>query len=157
MTETSITSSTVTIEWMLTDPYNPSRQETFRIIYGDDPNNLDMSTPVVTAIPTSQTYSTQLNSLQPATVYFYRLEAMNMFEAISTDLMFFLTSTESSKLCGNIKMILQKSGLHAGIHLGISSWGGSSRITWPYGHGEGRVDFIIITRASRSTCTPRKH
>ena len=21
--------------------------------------------------------------------------------------------------------------------------GGSSRITWPYGHGEGRVDFII--------------
>ena len=22
--------------------------------------------------------------------------------------------------------------------------GGSSRITWPYGHGEGRVDFIIL-------------
>ena len=103
MTETSITSSSVTIQWMLTDPYNPSRPETFRVIYGDGPTNLDMSTPVVTAIPTSQTYSTQLNSLQPATVYFYRLEAMNTFEAISTDLMFFLTSTESSKLCGNIK------------------------------------------------------
>ena len=32
---------------------------------------------------------------------------------------------------------------HSGFHLGISSWGGSSRITWPYGHGEERVDFII--------------
>ena len=33
----------------------------------------------------------------------------------------------------------------AGFHLGISSWGGSSWITWPYGHGEWRVDFIIIS------------
>ena len=33
--------------------------------------------------------------------------------------------------------------LRPGFHLGISSWGGSSRIMWPYGHGEGRVDFII--------------
>ena len=32
---------------------------------------------------------------------------------------------------------------HSGFHLGILSWGGSSWITWPYDHSEGKVDFII--------------
>ena len=31
-----------------------------------------------------------------------------------------------------------------GFHLGILSWEGSSRITWPKGHGEGRVDLVIM-------------
>ena len=36
--------------------------------------------------------------------------------------------------------------MQSGFHLGISSWGGgggSSQITWPYGHGE-RIIIIII-------------
>ena len=40
--------------------------------------------------------------------------------------------------------MLQQDQQLPGVHLGISSWGGSSRITWPYSHGEGRVDFIIM-------------
>ena len=44
-----------------------------------------MSTPGVTAIQTSRTYSTQLNPIQPATEYFYRIESRNMFESIFTD------------------------------------------------------------------------
>ena len=32
--------------------------------------------------------------------------------------------------------------MKSGFHLGISSWGGSSQITWPYGHGEGRIGYL---------------
>ena len=51
-----------------------------------------MSTPGVTANPTSQTYSTQLNSLQPGTEYFYRVESNSGFESTFAEIMSFITT-----------------------------------------------------------------
>ena len=96
--ETSITSSSATIQWMLTDSYNVSLQNTFIVSYGVTPEQLNMSTPGVTANPMSQTYSTQLNSLQPGTEYFYRIELRNRVYSVFTDISSFVT-IESSKYC----------------------------------------------------------
>ena len=79
---TFITSSSATIQWMLTDPYNFSRPETFIVSYGVSSGQLNMSTPGVTANPTSQTYSTQLTSLQPGTEYFYQVKSFNEFDTV---------------------------------------------------------------------------
>ena len=87
----SITSSSATIQWMLTDPYIPSRPETFTVVYGTISAQLSFTTPEITANPTSQTYSTQLNSLQPGTVYYYRIDGSNQFASISTDVRVFST------------------------------------------------------------------
>jgi phosphodiesterase/alkaline phosphatase D-like protein len=81
VTETSITSSSATVQWMLTEPYNPSRPEIFIVSYGGTSGQLNMSAPGVTANPTSQTYTTQLNSLQPGTEYFYRIMITNHFDS----------------------------------------------------------------------------
>jgi hypothetical protein len=98
VTEASITSSSATVQWMLSDPYNPSRPETFIMSYGVTPGQLNMSTPGVTANPTSQTYSTQLSSLQPGTVYFYKITITNRFFSryLSAS---FTTEDESKLLC----------------------------------------------------------
>ena len=93
---TSITSSSATIQWMLTDPYNVSQPETFIVSYGVIPGQLNMSTLGVTASPTSQTYSTQLNSLQPGTEYFYRIESRNTHSTVLTQVSSFET-IDSSK------------------------------------------------------------
>ena len=93
ISEISITSSSATIQWMLTDPYNPSLPETFIVSYGVTSGQLNMSTPGVAANPTSQTYSMQLNPLQPGTVYFYRIESRNVFGTVSTGLESFLTES----------------------------------------------------------------
>ena len=93
--ETSITSSSATIQWMLTDPYNPSQPETFVAFYGVTSGQLNMSTTGVTANPTSQTYSTQLNSLQPGTEYFYRIESRNSHSSIFTDILSFMSMDRS--------------------------------------------------------------
>ena len=49
------------------------------------------------AVPTSQTYDRQLSSLQPGTVYFYRIESMNAVTSVATDTFSFVT-TDTSKL-----------------------------------------------------------
>jgi phosphodiesterase/alkaline phosphatase D-like protein len=97
MTETSITSTSVTIQWTLTSPFDPAHPDTFTVTHGENPSNVNMSTPPVTANSSAQTYSTHIKSLEPGTVYFYRLQARNRFEVISTDLKFFHTPAESSK------------------------------------------------------------
>ena len=51
----------------------------------------------------------------------------------------FLFAQRKHAICLGIDSLVMHK---AGFHLGISSWGGSSRITWPYDHGEGKVDFI---------------
>ena len=79
---TFITSTSATIQWMLTDSYNSSRPETFIVSYGVSSGQLNMSTPGVTANPTTQTYSTQLNSLQPGTEYFYQVKSFNRFDTV---------------------------------------------------------------------------
>jgi hypothetical protein len=92
--ETSITSSTATIQWVLVDPFNPSRPETFTVSYGLTSGQLNMSTPGVAA--SHLTYSAELISLQPGTEYFYKVESRNELGAVSTELKSFKT-TESSK------------------------------------------------------------
>ena len=91
----SITSSNATIQWMLTDPYILSRQETFTVFYGNSSGQFNSSTPDITANSNSQTYSTQLISLQPETVYFYKIRSMNYFDTVFTGEMSFLTNKES--------------------------------------------------------------
>ena len=95
--EISVTSSSGTIQWMLTDPYNPSQPETFIVFYGVTSGQLNMSTPGVSANPTSQTYSTQLNSLQPGTEYFYRIESRNGLSSVFTDILSFMSMDRSKK------------------------------------------------------------
>ena len=80
---------------MLTAPYIPSRPETFTVLYGNSSGQLNSSTPEITANHTSQTYSTQLSSLQPGTVYFYKIRSMDDFDTILTEEMIFVTDDKS--------------------------------------------------------------
>ena len=80
---------------MLTDPYNPSLPETFTVSYGVTTGQLNMQTPSIMVNPTSQTYTIQLDLLQPATVYFYRIESRNRFESRLTGVRSFTTSDSS--------------------------------------------------------------
>ena len=100
--ESSITSSSATVRWMLTDPFH--QPETFTLSYGVTSGQLDMPTPSVVTNPTSQTYTTQLDLLQPATVYFYRIESRNRFESRVTGERSF-TTRDSSK-CNTHSMII---------------------------------------------------
>ena len=50
-----------------------------------------MSTPGVTANPANQMYFTQLNSLEPATEYLYRIESRNRFSSLFADVESFIT------------------------------------------------------------------
>ena len=97
VTETSITSSSVTIHWLLTDPYDPSRPEAFVITYGVISGQLNMRSAEITATPSSQIHSTQLHSLRPATTYYYQIEIRNRFETVSTNQIHFETE-DGSKL-----------------------------------------------------------
>jgi hypothetical protein len=83
---------------MLADPYDSSRPETFNVSYGVTSGQLSMSTRGIIANRASQTYSTQLTSLQPGTVYYYRVWSMNKFETVATDEMSFTTKDESEPL-----------------------------------------------------------
>ena len=65
-----------------------------------------MQTPSVVANLTSQTYTTQLDLLQPATVYFYRIESRNRFESRVTGERSF-TTRDSSKCNTHSMMQLQ--------------------------------------------------
>ena len=80
---------------MFTKPYKPSRPETFSVSYGVTSIQLGMSTAVLTGNSTSQTYSTPLNSLQPGTEYFYRIESRNEFDVLYTLTASFVTEDES--------------------------------------------------------------
>ena len=96
--ETAITSSSATIQWTLTDPYNLSQSETFTVVYGRDPDNLDSNTPGVTVNASSQTYSIQLHSLEPGTEYFYRIGSRNGLNIIFTEVTYSFTTDEISEL-----------------------------------------------------------
>ena len=91
----TFTSSSATIEWMLTDPYNFSRPETFTVCYGTNSGQLNITTPEITSNLTSQTYSTQLNSLQPGAEYFYRIKSKNVFDIVFTVEISFITDDDS--------------------------------------------------------------
>ena len=57
------------------------RPEDFVVMYGRSSGELSMSTSVITANSDTQTYSTQLNSLEPGTMYDYRVSATNALPA----------------------------------------------------------------------------
>ena len=90
--ETSITLYTATIEWVLSDPYSPSRAETFRVLYGSNVDQLTRISPEVDATQANQYYTTQLSSLDPGTLYFYKIDSTNRYDTLFTSLFNFTTS-----------------------------------------------------------------
>ena len=93
---TSTTPTGVTIQWMLTEPFNATRPETFVVLYGTTQNRLTRtSTSMVIATATSQTYSIQLNSLDIATQYYFQVQSRNRFGSVVSNVMDFTTDDTS--------------------------------------------------------------
>lgn len=86
-----ITATSVTIQWILMEAYNPSLKETFVILYGKVSGQTNTTTPAIFATPTSQKYSTQISSLQPGAQYFYRVQSGNTYMTLVTDQLSFRT------------------------------------------------------------------
>ena len=91
----SITSSSATIQWMLTDPYIPSRPETFSVLYGISSEDLNSNSMQTMANSMNQTYSTPLTSLQIGTLYYYKIRSRNEFDMRETEVLSFTTNDES--------------------------------------------------------------
>ena len=79
-------------------PYNAERPEEFVVMYGLSSEALTNSTSVIPAYSGRQTYSTTLTSLQPGTLYYYRIMARNEFATHYTDVMVFITNDASEYL-----------------------------------------------------------
>ena len=94
--EAAITSSSVAIAWELNDIFVLSTPEMFTILYGRDIANLSIHSDEEVATE-SQTYSIVLNSLEPGTVYFYRIESRNGFETRLTPDTYSFRTNDSSK------------------------------------------------------------
>ena len=93
---TSTTPTGVTIQWMLTEPFNDTRPETFVVLYGTTQNGLTRtSTSMVIATATSQTYSIQLNSLDIGTQYYFQVQSRNRFGSVVSNVMAFTTDDTS--------------------------------------------------------------
>ena len=84
---------------MLSGSYDPSQPETYTVLYGVNSTRLNLRSPEITASPSTQTYSTQLTSLEPGTQYFYTVQSSNMFEAVFTEVRSFSTPEISELLC----------------------------------------------------------
>ena len=106
VTVNMIRSSSAVIQWILTDPYNALQPETFTVSYGTTSEQLGMTTPGIPANPTSQTHSTRLHLLQPATTYYFRIVARNSItpEPVQTDQMSFTTEDGSECMSNFICM-----------------------------------------------------
>ena len=89
-----ISADTATLQLSFSRAFDPSRAETLQVMYGRSSSNLDMRTPEISVTANSQTYSTQLTSLEPATQYFYRIQSSNMFETLFTDITSFTTDDD---------------------------------------------------------------
>ena len=87
----SITPTSATVQFTLTDPFDVTRPEGFVVMYGLISGQLNSNSSVTTAISSSQTYSIPLTSLQIGTQYFYRVIATNQFVSNSTREMSFMT------------------------------------------------------------------
>ena len=88
----SITPTSATVQFTLTDPFNVTRPEGFVVMYGLISGQLNSNSSVITATSSSQTYSITLTSLQIGTQYFYRVIATNQFATRMTDEMTFFTN-----------------------------------------------------------------
>lgn len=78
------TQTTITINWSFTTTLN-LRNQTFVIMYGTASGELNLSSPSVqsTIEKNNQLYSTQLESLQPGTRYFYQINSIYRFLSLS--------------------------------------------------------------------------
>ena len=93
----SITPTSATVQFTLTDPFDVTRPEGFVVMYGLISGQLNSNSSVITATSSSQTYSITLTSLQSGTQYFYRVIATNQFATRTTNEMTLLTD-DTSKL-----------------------------------------------------------
>ena len=92
----STTPTGATIQWMLTEPFNATRPETFVVLYGTTQNGLTRtSTSMVNATAASQTYSIQLNSLDIGTQYYFQVQSRNRFGSVVSNVMNFITNDKS--------------------------------------------------------------
>ena len=107
----SITSSSVTIQWTVMGPYNAERPEEFVVMYGLSSGALTNSTSVIPANSGRQTYSTTLTSLQPGTLYYYRIITRNEFATYYTDVMTFITSDASEYLLKLYTLLCHQPGV----------------------------------------------
>ena len=86
---------------MLTQPFNATRPETFVVLYGTRQSGLTrISTSMVVANTTSQTYSIQLNSLDIGTQYYFQVQSTNRYGSVVSNVMDFTTNDTSE--CVNI-------------------------------------------------------
>ena len=90
----SITSSSATIQWILKDLFNPSRPETFTVLYGISSEDLNSNSPQMIANSMIPTYSTPLTSLQIGTLYYYKVRSRNEFATRDTYVLSFTTNDE---------------------------------------------------------------
>ena len=93
---TSTKPTGVTIQWMLIEPFNATRPETFVVLYGRTQNGLNRtSASMVNATATSQTYSIQLNLLDVGTHYYFQVQSRNRFGSVVSNVMDFTTDDTS--------------------------------------------------------------
>ena len=90
----SITSLQATIQWTFLQPFNISLPENYTVVYGNISGMYQIRTPVITANAT-QNYSIVLDSLDPATEYYYRIESRNNIDTLNTKEMNFRTNDSS--------------------------------------------------------------
>ena len=99
---TSTTPTGITIQWMLTEPFNAMLPETFVVLYGRTQNGLTRtSTSMVIATATSQTYFIQLNTLDIGTQYYFQVQSRNRFGSNVMD----FTTNDTSELSNNVDII----------------------------------------------------
>ena len=98
----SITPTSATVQFTLTDPFDVTRPEGFVVRYGLISGQLNSNSSVITATSSSQTYSITLTSLQSGTQYFYRVIATNQFVTRMTAEMMFVTDNTSKLIMNNV-------------------------------------------------------
>ena len=87
------TGLSVTITWLI--PYIASSPETYTILYGTSPDNLNLFT-VASSGPdttiTNQMYSRSLPSLDYITTYYFKITVSNDIGTVSTEVLSFTTA-----------------------------------------------------------------
>ena len=90
------TERTVTITWSFTSVLE-TRNETFTVLYGTSPGQLELTSPPVSSMPNVNQYSIQLMSLKPGTIYYYQIQSENRFTTLTDSLEREVTTVDSSK------------------------------------------------------------
>lgn len=89
-----ITSYSVNISWTI--PYIAITQERYKVEYGVNMSDLDMSSESLNSrgqTLTNQSYSVMLDNLEGGTIYYYQVVSENDF-SLSSSLIYFFTTLE---------------------------------------------------------------